>query len=164
MSIFGQPWEESVERNTEMRPHVEGAGFGGGIGGFSQKTNFQRKYSWNFTLQKHADERDEYSKLTWKWEAQGKGASVGFERPIYAAVVVGHGKTPFTIQTRITGRLESSRHGFRNLMIGLAEGRDEGRKISLTPDSSASPLDLTSVIGELKQAIEAENRQQAPAG
>ncbi|THW12196.1 hypothetical protein D6D24_06746 [Aureobasidium pullulans] len=160
--LYGQPYEESVEKNVEVRPRVEGAGIAGEIGSYSQNTSFQNDHRWSFTLQKHPDKRDEYTKLIWGWDPPEKGASFGFERPIYAAVVVGHGKAPFTIRTRITGRLKSFRHGFENLMIGLAEGRDEGRKVTLTPDSSVSPMDLTTLIEELGQAVEANNRQQAP--
>lgn len=157
--ICGQPREESVERNSEVRPHAEGAGFGGGIGGFFQKTNFKREYHWTFTMQRLADDT-EYTKLAWKWEAPEKGESVAFERPIHAAVVVFHRRSTFTMRTRITGKFKSFRYGWRNLIT-----RDTGgNEVSLTPDSSASPMDLTTLIEELEQAVEANNRQQAPTG
>ncbi|THX36167.1 hypothetical protein D6D10_06899 [Aureobasidium pullulans] len=62
------------------------------------------------------------------------------------------------MRTRITGKFKSFRYGWRNLMI-----RDTGgNEVSLTPDSSASSIDLTSVIEELGHNVEANNRQQAP--
>lgn len=39
-----------------------------------------------------------------------------------------------------------------------------GNEVSLTPDSSASSIDLTSVIEELGHDVEDNNRQQAPTG
>ncbi|KAG9658715.1 hypothetical protein KCU64_g4335, partial [Aureobasidium melanogenum] len=158
--VFGRPWQETVETQFDVRPHVDGAGFGGDLGGFSRKTNSEREYRWTFTLQKHPDDDGEYTKLAWKWEAQRKGASVAFERPIHAAVVVGHDKSPFTIRTFITGRFESRTKGFKHLIIERAEGQ----VVPLVPDSTASPEDLTAIIERLQQSIEDKNRRQAPRG
>jgi hypothetical protein len=121
--ICGQPWQESVETQYEINPHAEAAGFSGDIGSFSQTRASERQYRWNFTLQKHSGVDGEYTKLAWKWEGQAKGTSVAFERPIHAAVVVGHDKSPFTIRTYITGKFESRRQGWRNLMVDRAEGQ-----------------------------------------
>lgn len=158
--VFGRPWQETVETQFDVRPHVDGAGFGGDLGGFSRKTNSEREYRWTFTLQKHPDDDGEYTKLAWKWEAQRKGASVAFERPIHAAVVVGHDKSPFTIRTYITGRFESRIEGFKHLIIERAEGQ----VVPLVPDSKASPEDLTAIVETLQQSIEDKNRRQAPRG
>ncbi|KEQ96415.1 hypothetical protein AUEXF2481DRAFT_38679 [Aureobasidium subglaciale EXF-2481] len=156
--ICGQPWREAIQTQYEIRPHGEGAGFGGDLGGVSRSADFERQYRWNFTLQRHPDDRGEYTKLAWKWEAQGRGASVAFERPIHAAMVVGHDNAPFTIQTHITGKFESRRHGWRHLMFAPAEGR----VVPLEPDSTIAPEDLTETIGGLQQAMEEENRLQVP--
>jgi hypothetical protein len=158
--ICGRPWRETVETQYDISPHIEAAGFGGDIGGLSQKKSSERQYRWNFTLQKHSAVDGEYTKLAWKWEGQGKGTSVAFERPIHAAVVVGHDKSPFTIRTYITGKFESRRHGWRNLMVDRAEGQ----VVSLEPDSTTSLEDLTTTIQELQKSIEDKNRSEAPIG
>jgi hypothetical protein len=158
--ICGQPWQQAVETQYEISPHAEAAGGGGDLGSFSRKKSSERQYRWNFTLQKHSGIDGEYTKLAWKWEGQGKGTSVAFERPIHAAVVVGHDKSPFTIRTYITGKFESRRHGWRNLMVDRAEGQ----VVSLEPDLTAALEDLTTIVQELQQSIEDKNRSQAPIG
>ncbi|CAD0084704.1 unnamed protein product [Aureobasidium vineae] len=158
--VYGRPWQEAVETQFDFSPHAEGAGFGGDLGGVFRKTNSERQYRWTFTLQKHPDVDGEYTKLAWKWEAQRKDASAAFERPIHAAVVVGHDKTPFAIRTYITGKFESRIEGFKYLIIERAEGQ----VVPLVPDSTASPEDLTTIIEELQQSIEDKNRKQAPVG
>lgn len=159
--IYGEPWHETVESQYEISPHGEAAGFGFDLGGYSRKTAFERQYRWNFTLQKHSGIDGEYTKLAWKWEGQRKGSPHPFERPIHAAVVVGHDRSPFTIQTYIRGKFESRRQGWRNLMVEPAEGR----VVPLIPDPKALILeDLTTTIEELQQSIEERNRSQAPIG
>lgn len=158
--ICGQPWQETVDTEYNVSPHGELAGFGLDLGGFSRRTTSERQYRWNFTLQKHSGADGEYTKLAWKWEGQGKSTSVAFERPIYAAIVVGHNNSPFTIRTHITGKFESRRQGWRNLMIEPPEGR----VVPLVPDSSVPLEDLTTTVQELQQSIEDKNREQAPVG
>jgi hypothetical protein len=158
--ICGQPWQESVETQYEINPHAEAAGFTGDLGSFSQARASERQYRWNFTLQRHSGTDGEYTKLAWKWEGQKKGTSVAFERPIHAAVVVGHDKSPFTIRTYITGKFESRIQGWRNLMVNRAEGQ----VVSLEPDLTAPLQDLTTTIQGLQQSIEEKNKGQAPLG
>ncbi|KAI4720184.1 hypothetical protein E4T48_03597 [Aureobasidium sp. EXF-10727] len=162
--ICGHPWQEHVESNLEIDPDVEAAGFAAHIANYSKGKTYEMEYRWSFTLQKHPDENGDYTRLAWKWEEQDKGASIPFERPIYAAVssvkVVGHDRSAFNINTQLTGKLSSLRHGWRHLMIAPVKRF----AVPLEPRLSDPPEDLTTIVESLQQTIEEENRKQAPIG
>lgn len=157
--MCGQPWKEQVESSMEMNPHFEGGGFGVDIGKYARDKTTENDYRWSFTLQTHPDEKRYYTKLAWKWEDQDKGSSVSFERPIYVAVVVGHDKRALKIRTQLTGKLFSSLRNWKNLMVRPAQF-----EVTLMPKLSNTPEDLTTIIANLQQNIEEENRKQAPIG
>lgn len=159
--ICGQPWHEHVDSSLVIDPHVEVAGNGGNLLSYSKNKTSENEHRWSFTLQKHPDENGDYTKLAWKWEEQDKGASIPFERPIYVAVVIGHDRITFDVRTQITGKLVTNfRRGWKNLMFAPVNRF----AVPLAPEMSDPPEDLTTIVEGLQQAIEEENRKQAPIG
>lgn len=157
--MCGQPRKEQIESSFKIAPHVEAAGVGVEVGEYAQGKTAENNYRWSFTLQTHPDEKRYYTRLAWKWENQDEGSSISFERPIYVAVVVGHNRRALKIRTQLTGKLSSSRRIWRNLMV-----RPVQFEVSLVPELSDPPEDLTAIVEDLQQTIEDENRKQAPMG
>ncbi|OWY46491.1 hypothetical protein AALT_g2474 [Alternaria alternata] len=157
--MYGAPY--TIDRTTQknLDPHAEVMGNSGGLGNISREDHRQMRYRWEFTGHEIADDHlnpKPYSGLMFRWEHQKKGAEVGFERPLFAAVVLEHQARRFDLTSNVVAIPDSRwRRTF-------ARYKGNTNRMPLVP--SLSTDDLTHSFTNLDTLIKDKNEQEVAEG
>lgn len=153
--ICGWPIDQHVTQSHSLQPELDIMGQSVGGIGMNRSADYSKTSRWHLHGSRLADERHDFTKASWIWQANKANEESEMIRAFQLAIILYHSEPSLKVVTTVEGRL---RHGMRRFIFKSSKVPDVAIPIKLRQ----SNIDLDKIVETLAQEIVRLNLNPIP--